>query len=197
MKPQNSIKVWDIFVRIFHWGLVLAFSIAYITEDDFLGLHTTAGYVVLGLIALRLVWGFIGPTHARFRDFAYSPAAIKQFLKETLFFRAKRYIGHNPAGGAMIFLMLISLILTTLSGIVLYAGEEHAGPLAGVLANMSEGMTEAFEDVHEFLANFTLLLVFVHVAGVIVESLIHHENLIRSMITGLKRAPDKNKGEQA
>jgi len=197
MKPQNTIKVWDMFVRIFHWGLVLAFSVAYITEDDFLGLHTLAGYVVLGLIGLRLIWGFIGPVHARFSDFTYSPATIKQFLKETLYLRAKRYIGHNPAGGAMILLMLMSLILTSASGIVVYGGQENAGPLAGLLANMSHDMAEVFEEVHEFLANFTLLLVIVHVAGVIVESLIHRENLIRSMITGLKRAPGADRGEHA
>jgi cytochrome b len=197
MKTQNEIKVWDIFVRIFHWGLVLAFFIAYFTEDDFMWLHSVAGYVVMGLIGLRLIWGFIGPLHARFSDFAYSPASIKAFVKDTLQLKAKRYIGHNPAGGAMIFLLLISLVLTGISGMVVYAGEDQAGPLAGLLAGMSHNMTEVFEEVHEFFANFTLFLVFVHVGGVIVESLLHHENLVRSMITGRKRVPGNDHGELA
>jgi cytochrome b len=196
MKTQNEIKVWDIFVRIFHWGLVTAFVIAFLTEE-FMSLHSTAGYVVMGLITLRLAWGFIGPLHARFSDFAYKPAVIKSFVKETLLLKAKRYIGHNPAGGAMIFLLIISLLLTGISGMVLYAGEDQAGPLAGLLAGMSHGVTEVFEEVHEFFANFTLLLVFIHVAGVIIESLVHHENLVRSMITGRKRAPETDTGEVA
>lgn len=196
MKTQNEIKVWDIFVRIFHWGLVTAFVVAFLTED-FMSLHSTAGYVVMGLIALRLIWGFIGPLHARFSDFAYKPAVIKSFVKETLQLKAKRYIGHNPAGGAMIFLLIISLLLTGISGMVVYAGEDQAGPLAGLLVGMSHGMTEVFEEVHEFFANFTLLLVFIHVAGVIIESLVHHENLVRSMITGRKRAPGTDTGEVA
>jgi len=195
MQSNSKIKVWDIFVRIFHWSLVLAFSVAFITEDDYLGLHTTAGYVMMGLITLRVVWGFIGPIHARFRDFTYSPQTIKQFLKDTLLLRAKRYIGHNPAGGAMILLMLVSLVLTGMSGMMVYAGQEQAGPLAGLFAGMGPGLTEVFEETHEFLANFTLLLVVVHVVGVAVESLIHHENLVRSMITGLKRAPDDAQGD--
>ena len=197
MTTYSDIKVWDIFVRIFHWGLVAAFFIAYLTEDDFMDLHSIAGYVVLGLIGLRLVWGLIGTRYARFSNFAYSPAAIKGFVKDTLRFRAKRYIGHNPAGGAMIFLLIISLVMTGFSGMVVYAGEDQAGPLAGLLAGMSHDMTEVFEELHEFFANFTLFLVFVHVGGVIVESLLHHENLVRAMITGRKRAPGSHEGEVA
>jgi cytochrome b len=196
MNQQNTTKVWDPFVRIFHWGLVFAFIIAYLTEEDFLSIHTLAGYVVLGLLSLRLVWGFIGPRYARFSDFTYSIASIRNFLKDTLSFRARRYLGHNPAGGAMILLLITSLLLTSFTGLAIYAIAEQAGPLAGILTNSSEFMEDALEETHEFFANFTLFLVFIHIAGVIIESLLHRENLARSMVTGYKRAldaPEENK----
>lgn len=188
-QPQ-LVKVWDPFVRIFHWGLVLAFFIAYITEEDFLTIHTFAGYLILALILLRIVWGVIGTRHARFTDFVYSPQTIKQFIKETFYLRAKRYLGHNPAGGAMVILLIFSLLITTFTGLAVYGAEEQAGPMAAWFSNSSEFWGEAFEEIHEFFANFTLFLVFVHVAGVIVESLIHKENLVKSMIDGMKKSSD-------
>ena len=186
MKHIGQVKVWDPFVRIFHWGLVTAFAVAYITEEDFLDLHTLAGYVVLGLLLLRLLWGFIGTPYARFKDFSYSPAAIKKFLADTLRLRAQRYLGHNPAASAMIYLLLLSLLLTVFSGLAVY-GIEGGGPFAIFMSGAGEFFEEALEEVHEFFANFTLFLVFIHVGGVIVESLIHHENLAASMLHGYKR----------
>ena len=187
-RNSTLIKIWDPLVRSFHWLLVLAFFIAYITEEDFLVIHTFAGYTVLGLILLRIIWGFIGSRHARFRDFIYSPQNIKLFLKNTLLLKAKRYLGHNPAGGAMIIALLISLLMTTVSGIAVYGAEEQAGPMASWFTQSHSFWGEAFEEIHEFFANFTLLLVFIHVAGVIIESLIHKENLVKSMIDGMKRS---------
>lgn len=184
----NTVNVWDPFVRIFHWTLVLSFFIAYITEEDFLSIHTYAGYTVLTLLVLRIIWGLIGTRHARFSDFTYSPQTIKEFIKDTLYLRAKRYLGHNPAGGAMILLMIISLLVTTLTGIAVYGIEEQAGPLSNWYMQKDSFWGDAFEETHEFFANFTLLLVFVHVAGVIVESFIHKENLVKSMIDGEKRS---------
>ena len=113
MTESTQIKVWDPLVRFFHWALVSAFIIAYITEDDFLTIHSWAGYLILSLLCIRFVWGFIGTSYARFSDFAYSATNIIQFLKDTLRLSAKRYLGHNPAGGAMIFLLMFSLLITT------------------------------------------------------------------------------------
>jgi len=192
MEHKKRVKVWDPFVRIFHWSLVTAFMVAYITEEDVLIVHPLAGYVVLGLIILRVIWGFVGTSHARFSDFTYSPSSIRIFLTDTLYLRAKRYLGHNPAGGAMIFLLLISILMTVFSGLAVY-GAENSGPLAVFLAGAGEFVREALEEVHEFFANFTLLMVFIHVGGVVVESLIHQENLAASMVHGYKRA--KEEGE--
>lgn len=190
MKQKSLIKVWDPFVRIFHWVLVLAFTVAYLTEDDLLSTHTFAGYVILGLLALRLVWGIIGPRYARFSDFTYSPSSIRKFLIDTVRFRARRYLGHNPAGGAMILLLITSLLLTSITGLAIYAAAEQAGPLAEMFTNTSEFIEEALEETHEFFSNFTLFLIFIHIAGVIIESLIHRENLTKAMVTGYKRALD-------
>lgn len=191
MKEQ-TIKVWDIFVRVFHWSLVATFVIAYLTEEELLSLHVFAGYAVFGLIILRLVWGVIGTRHARFGDFIYSPAEVKAFLKDTAQLRAKRYTGHNPAGGMMVVLMLIGLLMVSVSGVAVYAAEESAGPLAMLAQSLHpyEGM---LEEAHEFFANFMVLLIVIHVIGVLVESFIHRENLVRAMWNGRKRADSEQR----
>ncbi len=190
MTKSSEIRVWDPFVRFFHWSLASAFFIAYFTEDDFLAVHSWAGYLIFSLLVIRLAWGFIGTRYARFSNFVYSPKNIMQFLKDTLHLRAKRYLGHNPAGGAMVILLIFSLLMTTSSGILLLGAEEQAGPVAYWFTQPVGFWGDALEEIHEFFANFTLLLVVVHVFGVLVESLIHKENLVSAMITGFK--PAKN-----
>jgi cytochrome b len=182
----KAIEVWDPIVRVFHWVLVAAFFIAYVTEDELMTLHAYAGYTIMGLLVVRVVWGLIGSRHARFSNFIYSPATTIAYLKDVFTLKAKRYVGHNPAGGWMIILMMCSLLLTTFTGLVVYGVEEQAGPLLNYVSTMPHWMGEAFEEVHEFFANFTLFLVFIHVGGVVVESFLHHENLARSMWTGKK-----------
>jgi cytochrome b len=188
MENASEIKVWDPFVRVFHWLLAAAFIAAYLSEDELQDLHVWAGYLVFGLVALRLVWGLIGTRHARFGDFIYSPRRVLAYTFDVLRLRAPRHVGHNPAGGAMILALLVMLIVTTVSGMALYGGDAWAGPLAGVMQGVDENTVEALEEIHEFSANFTLVLVVIHVAGVLFESLLHRENLIKSMITGRKRA---------
>lgn len=186
MMNLTQIKVWDPLVRFFHWSLVSAFIIAFLSEDDFLTIHSWAGYLILGLLIIRIIWGFIGSRYARFSNFVYSTENIKQFLKDTLALKAKRYIGHNPAGGAMVILLMLSLLMTTTSGILVLGAEENAGPVAHWFSATSGFWSSALEKLHEFFANFTLLLVFIHVVGVFVESVIHKENLLSAMLTGFK-----------
>ena len=192
MTESSQIKVWDPLVRFFHWALVSAFIIAYITEEDFLTIHSWAGYLILALLCIRFAWGFIGTRYARFSDFAYSPKNIIQFLKDTLSLNAKRYLGHNPAGGAMVLLLMFSLLITTVSGVVFLGAEEQAGPVAIWFTQPESKWADVLEEVHEFFANFSVFLVFVHVAGVLVESLIHKENLVSSMINGFKTKNTKS-----
>lgn len=181
---QPEVRVWDILVRLFHWSLVVAFAIAWLTEDDFETLHQWAGYCVAGLLTFRILWGLIGTRYARFTQFIYSPARIKRYLRSLLSGHPEHYMGHNPAGGAMVIALILCLGLTAFSGMALLATEGH-GPLASTFfAGWSEDL---LEEVHEFFANGTLLLVMLHVAGVLVSSLLHGENLVRAMITGRKR----------
>lgn len=188
MNAVIHVKVWDPWVRLFHWILVAAFFTAYLTDDELRSVHVWAGYIVFGLLVLRLLWGFGGTHHARFSDFVYSPRKILVYLKQVLTLKAPRYIGHNPAGGAMIMLILLSLLMTTVSGMAYYGADAWQGPLAGLMKHSDEFWIEALEETHEFFANFTLTLVVIHVIGVIWESLLHKENLVFAMINGRKRA---------
>jgi cytochrome b len=217
----SQILVWDLLVRIGHWLLVLLFFVAYFTEDELLTIHTWAGYGVGAYVAVRVIWGLVGPKHARFADFAYGPVRAARYLVELIFFQAKRYVGHSPAGGLMVFVLLISLTATTVTGTALLAVDESAGPLApwlgrgaapgdlmkglGLFAaiahasenederdedhdkNSDEGKGEALEEIHEFFSHLTLLLIILHIAGVLLASVVHRENLPRAMVTGRKR----------
>jgi len=184
---NQGVRTWDPMIRLFHWTLVAAFFTAYLIEDDWMSLHVLAGYTVLGLVLFRIIWGVIGTRHARFTDFVCSPASTLAYLKDIITFRARRYLGHNPAGGAMIIALLFSLTATAVTGLALYGYAEFSGPLAGLMGSAPEWLGGSLEDVHEFFADFTVVLVLLHVAGVIIASLQHGENLVRSMFTGIKQ----------
>jgi cytochrome b len=202
--------VWDAFVRSFHWLLVAAFTVAFLSEDA-IGLHVWAGYIVGILVFLRVIWGFVGPKHTRFSDFACGPRTAVRYVRDLLTFRAARHLGHSPGGGLMVIALLFSLAATVGTGLVTYAAERQAGPLSGLFAPASpdaagevrsqnrEGdrrrgrsrsggdLGEIMEGLHEFFANLTLALVIMHVCGVLWASLVHRENLILAMISGYKR----------
>ena len=125
-----QVVVWDPLVRIGHWLLVLFFFVAYFTEDNLLTIHSWAGYGVGIYIIVRVIWGFTGSRHARFADFAYGPRKAALYMKDLMLFQGRRYLGHSPAGGFMVFLLLFSLTATTVTGMVLLAVEENAGPFA-------------------------------------------------------------------
>ena len=184
-EPIRSIPVWDPAVRLFHWTLAGAFLVAYVTEDDWEVLHVNAGYLIGTLIVLRLLWGFIGPAHARFSDFVRTPREVMSYAADAMHLRAPRYVGHNPAGGAMVLALLLSLTLTVVTGVALYGTTDFAGPLAGVWRG--EFAADLLEESHEIGANLTLFLVVLHLGGVLFSSLEHGENLIKSMITGRKK----------
>jgi cytochrome b len=187
MTDRNRIRVWDPFVRIFHWLLVVCFFTAYFVDPEDSPVHVLAGYAVLTLVLARLVWGFVGSPHARFSDFVFRPSVVLRDVGDALRFRARRYIGHSPGGGAMVIALLVALLATTVSGLMVYGAEDQAGPLAGWMAGLSEQAEEILEEIHEALASMTLALVLLHVIGVVVASVSHGDNLVRSMFTGYKR----------
>lgn len=189
-KIENTTQVWDLVVRIFHWGLVVSFFIDYFTRwslRDLMEVHVWFGYVITVLLVIRLVWGFAGSRHALFSDFVYRPSAIFTYVKDIMALRAPRYIGHNPAGGFMIVVLLIMVFATCLTGIIVYGINYQDGPLATLVENISDDTSDFLEDLHGQLSNFTLLLVAIHLLGVVVESVVHHENLVHAMWTGKKR----------
>ena len=218
MENKQFIKVWDIAIRVFHWTLLGCYTIAFISSENILKLHVIFGYSVLFLVLFRILYGFVSTKYARFSDFLYPPSQIVDFLKGLLIGRPKHYIGHNPAGGLMTVILLLSLLSLTLTGLKAYGVKGH-GPLAkheisfmtNAFADSDDNENndehdsrkrrsqknhrtekkekdEFWEEIHETIAHFTLFLISIHILGVLVSSLVHRENLIKAMITGRKQA---------
>lgn len=169
----KTARVWDPFVRIFHWSLVGLFAVAFVTGDEIEWLHIRVGYAIAALVALRIVWGFVGTRYARFTDFVRSPRETATYMRQAARWKAPRHLGHNPAGGVMVVALLASI--------------------AGIAATGFAMTTDAFwgaqwmEDLHEGLVYTTIGLIALHVAGVLFSSLEHGENLVKAMISGRKR----------
>ncbi|EAR08811.1 cytochrome b/b6 domain-containing protein [Reinekea blandensis] len=184
-----TVLVWDLLVRIFHWSLVGFFSLSYVTGDSGSQVHILSGYTIAGLLGFRLVWGIIGTQHARFSDFVSHPGTILQYLQSIVSGTARRYLGHNPAGGIMILLLLSGLTVTVFTGTML-AGFEGQGPLASSpILQLDEHW---IEEVHEVTASILVFAVLLHVSGVIFSSRMHQENLVKAMITGRKKQQEKD-----
>lgn len=219
---RREIQVWDPFVRFAHWALVVAFFVAYFTEDEAEAVHVWAGYTVGAIVVLRVLWGFVGSRYARFADFISGPGPVIRYFVDLLRFRAPRHLGHSPAGGAMVVALLVFLAATVVSGMALLAVEDNEGPLAPwlgtagldirlVASALADEEAEAgsgdedgqeaagdaedtLEELHELFANLTLLLVILHIAGVVLASFAHRENLVRAMVTGRKRGDTGDPG---
>lgn len=203
------VPVWDPLVRIGHWALVAAFATAWLSGEEEAGgpdaIHVWSGYAVALILAVRIVWGFVGPRYARFSDFVYSPVVVLRELVATLRGAAPRYLGHSPAGGTMIVALLVCLVATAGTGLAAY-GQQGKGPLAPIMPAISQSAEAAptadageheggkqeslIGELHGTLANVTLGLVVLHILGVAIASFSHRENLVRAMVTGRKRAAD-------
>jgi cytochrome b len=177
-------KVWDPLLRAAHWGLVGAFSLAYLSEEELLSVHVYAGYSVLAIVVFRAVWGFIGPSPARFVDLLCPWPAVRAHLVSLARLAPGRYLGHTPAGGWMVVFLLFALLATTLSGVAVQEDVMFSASALGVEWEEFEFL----EELHEFFANLTLLLVGFHLVGVVIESFLTRENLPKAMVTGRKRS---------
>jgi cytochrome b len=140
---------------------------------------------MLGLVVFRIIWGLLGTHYARFSSFWFGPKDALVYLRQVLARKAPRHVGHNPTGSVAIYLLLAFTLLVGGTGFFTLGSEEQQGAVAGWM-----GITQGriFKNLHEFSANLMLLLVFGHLAGVVVESWLHKENLARSMLTGTKLA---------
>jgi len=170
---KQRILVWDMPTRIFHWMLALSFAGAFLTAESerWRDIHVLFGYTVLGLIAFRLVWGFVGTRYVRFAVLMRCSAYVIHYLVRLIRGHAWHPVGHNPAGAVAILLLLVLGIVSGVSGWAVY--EEIGG--------------DWVEELHEFVSNVMLVVVLVHIAGVLVVSYLQGENLIVAMITGRKR----------
>ena len=168
------IRVWDPFVRAFHWALALSFAVAWLSAEHHEALHDAAGYVAGALVAARVVWGFVGPGYARFSQFVRPPETVVDYLGAIAKRSERRFVGHNPAGGAMIVVLLAAMAGAAVSGWLL-------------TTDAFWGSTGALR-AHSLLAHGVLLLVALHLGGVALASLRHRENLVRAMVIGVKRA---------
>jgi cytochrome b len=171
-ETRRGTLVWDLPTRVFHWLLAGSFATAWLTAESerWQLVHVTAGYTVAGLVVFRLLWGLVGSRHARFGDFVRGPGAVLAYLKSLLRGRPQHHAGHNPAGALAILGLLALAALTTATG----------------WANYYKVGGDALEEVHEFLANAMLALVIVHVAAVVLSSMLHRENLVAAMVHGRK-----------
>jgi cytochrome b len=169
---EKRILVWDAPTRLFHWLLAASFAGAFLTGDSerWRDVHLLLGYTVAGLIGFRLVWGLIGTRYARFRSFLFSPREMLRYLRSLAAGSPQHHLGHNPAGSLAIFLLLALGLMTAATGYATY------NELGG----------EWLAELHEACAFAMLAVVGVHIAGVVVSSLLHRENLVRAMITGRK-----------
>lgn len=169
----RKILVWDLPVRVFHWLMVFCFAGAYLTAESehWRLVHVSLGYTLAGLVAFRLIWGVIGSKHARFASFVRGPKAVMQYLSSLLRGQPAHHTGHNPAGALAIIAMLLLSLAVVATG----------------WANYSDFGGEWLEEAHELSANLMLATVIVHVAAVLLSSLLHRENLVGAMLTGRKR----------
>ena len=184
---MKRLLIWDLPTRLFHWTLALSFAGAWLTSesDPWLAVHVFLGYLMLGLVGFRLLWGVVGSPYARFRAFWYGPRAALTYLRQLLRGQAARHVGHNPAGSLAIYLLLLFTVIIGVTGLLTLGGEERHGLAAGWLS-VAQG--QQIKALHEAAAIVMLLLVLGHIAGVLVESYLHRENLARSMLTGHKLA---------
>jgi cytochrome b len=190
--PERLVYVWDAPTRIFHWMLAILVVVAWLTgegEGAAAFAHRAAGAAIAGLLAFRLIWGFVGGEHARFADFAFAPAAVMRYARALAFAKPVRHLGHNPLGAVAVFLILANLIVIVATGLM-SAGDHSAGPFAGAAG-------ESFAEVHELAFRVLQGLVTLHIIGVVVETIATRDALAPAMITGYKRRRPDEAGADA
>lgn len=171
----RTVKVWDPLVRLFHWSLAACILGAFLVEEGDTA-HQLLGYTALALIALRVLWGLVGPRPARFGNWVRGPRAVAAYVRERIAGRSRRRLGHNPAAAVMI--------------LVLMAGVAAVGLTGWMQTTDAFWGAEWLEELHEVLAYGLLAFVGAHVLAAITESLHYRENLVAAMIHGRKRALD-------
>jgi cytochrome b len=176
-RRRATVKVWDPVVRLFHWSLAACVFGAFLVEDGDTP-HRVLGYIALGLVAFRILWGFVGTRHARFRDWVRSPREVRTYLRERLTGTSRRRLGHNPAAAVIMLVLLTGVALVGVTGWM-----QTLDAFWG---------TQWLEELHAVLAWGLLGLIGLHVLAALVESFHYRENLIAAMLHGRKRPLDRD-----
>jgi cytochrome b len=168
----SPVKIWDLPTRIGHWLLVASFATAWLTSDGerYKNIHLAAGTIAFTIAVFRIYWGFGGTRYALFSQFVQHPRLVFQYLKSLGKKHSQHFLGHNPAGGYSILMILFLMLLSCLSGYLAYNG---------IADNYSE-------KAHEWVSDGLLAVIAVHLMGVLASSRLHQENLVAAMITGNK-----------
>ena len=184
------VKVWDRPTRLFHWLLVLLVVVGIVTgfvaPEWWMGVHVWAGYGLVALMGFRLVWGIFGFEYSRVVSFVYPPRDTLEHLKGLLLLRPPHHVGHNPTGALMVFALTGVLLGLVVTGLLVLGGEEKQGPLAAVVGYSVGALAKR---AHFWLTMLLLAMVAGHIAGVVAESLLTHDNLVRGIVTGWKKLP--------
>lgn len=184
---MQRVKVWDLAVRLSHALMGMLVLGAFLTseDDEAVPLHTRLGLVLLGVVVFRVVWGFVGPRHARFADFVKPPRDVLRAARDMTRGKPGVHTGHNPVGGVMVVTLLATMATLGVTGMLMALGPEWSGPLAGTL---SKSAVNGLHEVHEGAAGLLPVLIGLHVAGVLLSSYLERQNLPLAMVTGFKRA---------
>jgi cytochrome b len=198
-------RLWDPVVRITHWGVAVAVLLNALVTGEGSTLHVALGWAIMALLLLRMVWGALGPTEARFSAFPPNPVAAVGHLRQLFSGQVRHYPSHNPAGALMAYAFWTTLAAVILTGLIMTGGatpmrvaRDKAAVASGdwsVLIADSEtessedesGLRHTAEEVHEVAANLLLLLAALHVAGVVLESRAMRRNLVAPMLFGDRR----------
>ena len=182
----HQIRVWDLPTRLFHWLIVIFVIISFATGmvgGNWMSYHLKSGYIILVLLLFRLSWGFLGGRYSRFISFIRGPIAVMRYAITLLREDTPKHLGHNPMGGWSVMAMLAALLLQVSTG--LFANDDIAtqGPLYGWV---SKATSDWLTEIHLFNKGVILFLITLHLSAVLFYLLIKHDNLIVSMITGLR-----------
>lgn len=186
-KPSTiKIRVWDLPVRLFHWLLVLMLGISWITAEiggNAMEYHMWSGYVILGLLLFRVLWGIVGSETARFSHFIYGPAAVLEYARALFKSTYKSATGHTPLGGWSVIALLLTLATQAISGLFSNDDIANEGPLYHLVHKATSNL---FSLVHLYSFNILLGLVIIHLVAIVYYRLKHRDNLIKPMISGYK-----------
>lgn len=187
--------IWSLPTRIFHILLVIFVGVVFVLAefDNLLEYHAIVGYVIALLFIFRIVWGFLDIKYSNFKDFNFDIKDLIQYMFN-IFGNKKHYIGHNPASSWAIIAMIVLGLLSVVSGVIVYGTQEGMGVLSFLNLSMFKDM-DLFEDIHELFANAFMIVIFIHIAGVLMDRILHKSKAIESMITGYKDTDTKENKE--